>query len=117
MSSGLPRRRRGIRAIMGSMTSLGTAFIMSVSVMPGATALTRMPLGPSSRARETVRPLTANLEAGYAKPLGWPEMDTMEEVLRITPLPLGTMHSTAARVALKTPLTFRSMTLSKVSSV
>ena len=45
-------------------SSLGTAFIMSVSVMPGATALTRMPLGPSSRARDTVRPLTANLEAG-----------------------------------------------------
>ena len=28
---------------MGSMTSLGTAFIISVSVMPGATALTRIP--------------------------------------------------------------------------
>ena len=41
----------------------------------------------------------------------------MEEVDRITPVFRGTMHSEAARVALKTPFTFRSMTRSKVSSV
>ena len=76
-----------MRATMGSITLFGTAFIMSVSVMPGATAFTRMPLGPSSRASEIVMPLTANLDAGYAKPAGWPEMLTMEEVLRITPPP------------------------------
>ena len=44
-------------------------------------------------------------------------MLTMDEVLRMTPLPRGTMHSLAARVALNTPLTLRSMTLSKASSV
>ena len=38
-------------------------------------------------------------------------------VMRITPCPCSTIWSTAARVALNTPLTFRSMTLSKVSSV
>jgi len=117
MSSGWPRRRSGIRAIMGSMTSFGTAFIISVSVMPGATALTRIPMGPSSRASETVSPFTANLDAGYAKPLGWPEILTMEEVERMTPSPRATIHSAAARVALNTPLMFRSITLSKVSSV
>ena len=90
---------------------------MSVCVMPGATAFTRIPFGPSSRAKDTVSPFTANLDAGYAKPLGWPEMLTIDEVERITPLPLATIHSAAARVALKTPFTFKSMTLSKVSSV
>ena len=35
---------------MSSITSFGTAFIISVSVIPGATALTRIPLGPSSLA-------------------------------------------------------------------
>ena len=117
ISSGFPRRRRGMFAVNGSRTSLGTAFIMSVCVMPGATAFTRIPFGPSSRAKDTVSPFTANLDAGYAKPLGWPEMLTIDEVERITPLPLATMHSAAARVALKTPFTFKSMTLSKVSSV
>ena len=103
ISSGFPRRRRGMFAVNGSRTSLGTAFIMSVCVMPGATAFTRIPFGPSSRAKDTVSPFTANLDAGYAKPLGWPEMLTIDEVERITPLPLATMHSAAARVALKTP--------------
>ena len=42
---------------------------------------------------------------------------TMEEVLSITPLPCFSMISAAMRVALNTPLTFRSITLSKVSSV
>ena len=117
MSSGFPRRRRGICRTSGSITSFGTAFIISVSVIPGATALTRIPLGPSSRARDTVSPLTANLEVGYARPLAWPEILTMDEVERITPLPLAIIHSLAARVAVKIPFTFRSMTRSYVSSV
>jgi hypothetical protein len=50
ISSGCPRRRNGILSIIGSITSFGTAFIISVSVIPGATALTRIPLGPSSLA-------------------------------------------------------------------
>jgi hypothetical protein len=44
ISSGCPRRRNGILSIIGSITSFGTAFIISVSVIPGATALTRIPL-------------------------------------------------------------------------
>ena len=49
--------------IIGSITSFGTAFIISVSVIPGATALTRIPLGPSSLAKDTVKPFTANFDA------------------------------------------------------
>ena len=44
-------------------------------------------------------------------------MLTIEEVERITPFPLAIMHSLAARVALKTPFTFKSITLSYISSV
>ena len=44
-------------------------------------------------------------------------MLTTDEVERIDPLPRATIHSLATRVALKTPRTFRSITLSKVSSV
>ena len=47
-----------------TFTTVTTAFIISVSVIPGATALTRIPLGPSSLAKETVKPFTANLDAG-----------------------------------------------------
>ena len=97
---------------MGSMTDLGTARIISVSVMPGATALTRMPLGPNSRAKDTVIPFTANLDAGYANPLGYPEILTIDDVERITPCPLSTINSVMERVALKTPFTFKSITLS-----
>ena len=42
---------------------------------------------------------------------------TTDEVLRMTPLPLAIMPSTTARAQLYTPLTFRSITLSMVSSV
>ena len=87
---------------MGSRTSFGTAFIISVSVMPGATALTRIPMGPSSRARETVSPFTANLDAGYAKPLGWPEILTMEGG-EDDARSLATMHSAAARGGVEHP--------------
>ena len=36
---------------------------MSVAITPGATQLTRIPEGPSSAARERVRPMTAALVA------------------------------------------------------
>lgn len=44
-------------------------------------------------------------------------MLTIEDVDNITPLPRAIIHSLAARVAVKTPLTFKSITLSNVSSV
>ena len=42
----------------------GSAATISVRVMPGATAFTRIWKGPSSRARDQVRPLTAYLLDG-----------------------------------------------------
>ena len=70
MSSGCPSLLRGILAISGSITDFGTSFIISVSVIPGATAFTLIPFGPNSLARDIVRPFTANFDAGYAKPDG-----------------------------------------------
>ncbi len=46
------------------MVSLGKFATMSVLVMPGATALTLIPNGASSRDNDFVMPLTANLLAG-----------------------------------------------------
>ena len=101
----------------GSIRFFGTDFIISVSVMPGATALTLIPFGPSSLAREIVKPFTANFDVGYAIPQGWPEMLTIEDVERITPLPCSTIISATALDALKTPFTFRFISLSNSSSV
>ena len=56
--------RVSMRTEIRATSSSGSAATMSVRVTPGATALTRMPAGPSSRARLFVRPLTANLLAG-----------------------------------------------------
>ena len=69
-SSGSPMRPRGMVAISGWIIFSGSAATMSVLVMPGATAFTRMPLGASSRERHCVRPLTAYLDVGYPQPDG-----------------------------------------------
>ena len=61
-------RPSGIVLIRGVIISSGTLFIISVSIMPGATALTRIPAGANSRARDFVIPFTANLLAGYPTP-------------------------------------------------
>ena len=45
---------------------------MSVFVTPGATAFTRMLSGPSSLANDFVIPFTADFEAGYPTPEGYP---------------------------------------------
>lgn len=60
----LTNLRRGMRLMSGSIISFGSAATISVRVMPGATAFTRIWKGPSSRARDQVRPLTAYLLDG-----------------------------------------------------
>ena len=57
-------RPSGIVLTIGASWASGKLAIMSVLVTPGATALTRMLLGASSRARDFVMPLTANLLVG-----------------------------------------------------
>ena len=63
MSSGLPSEPRGICLSSSAfMSSLSTA-VMSVSMKPGARALTVMPREASSRARDFVRPMRPALLA------------------------------------------------------
>ena len=48
---------------MAVSTFSGTVSIIGVVMNPGATALTRMPLAPSSRLQVLVKPMTPNLVA------------------------------------------------------
>lgn len=60
----------GMRATKGFIMASGRFATMSVRVTPGATALTLIPRGASSRERDFVRPLIANLVVGYRQPDG-----------------------------------------------
>ena len=64
MSEGSPMRPSGMLAMSGWMRDSGSASTMSVWMTPGATAFTRMPSFASSRASESVSPLTANFDVG-----------------------------------------------------
>ena len=70
-------------------------------------------MGPSSRASETVSPFTANLDAGYANPLGWPEILTMEGGGEDDALPPGYHTLGGGAGGVEHPLMFRSITLSR----
>ncbi|CAM5461424.1 hypothetical protein SALBM311S_02962 [Streptomyces alboniger] len=65
ISSACPRPPQGNRAGQRIRTVRVDAIVacISVSIIPGATALTRTPSGPSSLARPTVRASTAALVA------------------------------------------------------
>ena len=95
----------------------GSAATISVRVTPGATALTRIPAGPSSRARLFVRPLTANLLAGYPTPLGCPYRLTIELVLMMQACPALRISGSTALQPLKTAVTFKSMIFLKSSGL
>ena len=60
---------------------------MPVSIMPGCTELTRMPLGPSSIAAALVMPRMANLVAEYAVHIAMPPRPSIEEAFTIEPPP------------------------------
>ncbi|CKT38134.1 Uncharacterised protein [Mycobacterium tuberculosis] len=65
MSCGSAARRRYVRRTIRSQRSASSAMwaVMGVITSPGATALTRTPCGPKSRARNLVSWATAPLEA------------------------------------------------------
>ena len=68
ISSGLPTLPLGILLNTASPISLSSLvpLLISVSIAPGAIALTLIPLGPRSRAKFSVRPITPPFEAVYA---------------------------------------------------
>src|SRR6478735_9236455 len=85
MSSGVPTRRTGVLAMWSctvpprrprssDLRSIG------VSMKPGGTALTVMPIGPYSSASDLVSPFTAALAATYADMYGCPDCALDEEL-------------------------------------
>src|SRR5262249_22627111 len=62
-STGSPNRRSAVLATRSVMRFSGRCAIISVLIMPGATALTRMPRGPSSFAAVRATVATAALDA------------------------------------------------------
>ena len=116
ISAGFPMRPRGIVLMSGAITDSGSALTISVSVIPGATAFTRIPFGASSRERDCVRPFTAYLLAGYITPEGCPYILTIELVFMIEPF-VFSKYGTATFEQMNTDFMFKSAILSYSSSV
>src|SRR3978361_1145149 len=91
MSSGLPLRRTGVAAMDLSMSPRkplsAAARSIGVSMKPGGTALTVMPLGPYSSANVFVSPFTADFAATYGAMYWAPECVLDEEMLTMRPQP------------------------------
>ena len=117
MSSASPILRRGMRLMSGSLISFGSAATISVRVMPGATAFTRIWKGPSSRAEGPGQTVDRIFTGWIATPPGWPQMLTIELVFKIQPPPCSFIIATVGRMPFIMALTFRSMTLAKRSAV
>ena len=64
ISSGSPKRCTGTPFAIAEIIFGSSAFTISVAMIPGATAFTRIPSFPSSLANDLVIPLTANLLVG-----------------------------------------------------
>ncbi len=90
---------------------------MLVITAPGATALTRMPLGPYMNALDFVRPTTACFDAVYAAPADEPRRDASDEVFTIEPLPCASIAGMTARMSFIVPVTFTRNTRSQTASV
>ena len=67
ISSGVPARNSGVSSQIPAITVSSKQRVMSVSTKPGATQLTRMPLGATSFASDLVYPITAAFEAELAR--------------------------------------------------
>ena len=63
ISSVVPKRPSGVRAVISCLSSSGRSWVSSVRTNPGATALTVMPREASSRAVALVKPISPALAA------------------------------------------------------
>src|SRR5215469_14938011 len=99
ISSGSAMRPSGTRVSSSPLT----AEVMRVRVTPGAMALTRMPVPPSSSAAARVRPCTACLAATYALLSGIAAAPSIEEVLTMAPERWARMWRISARMHRQTP--------------
>ncbi len=83
--------------------------------MPGATALTRIPWGPNSRARARVNPMSPALAALYAAVSAIPTWPSRDAMLTIAPVPRSSIDGNAARQVWKAPVRSVRMTASHSS--
>ena len=79
---------------------------IAVSITPGATQLTLMPLGPTSCASALVSPMTAALVAEYSTSHDAPTCPHMEERLTMLPACIRSMCGNASRQQRNMPSTF-----------
>lgn len=90
---------------------------ISVSVVPGAMALTRMPSGPYVTAADSVRLLTARFVAPYTGSWGLPVRLPTLEVLTMAPrFAVARMAAISAFMASHGPLRLTAQTSSKSAS-
>src|ERR1051325_1064049 len=120
MSSGWPTRPMGIRASCQARPSsvASELFVISVAIVPGATALTLIPWGASSAAIETVIWRTAPLLASYTTS-GFDDETKADVEAKFTILPwrLGIITRAASWQQKKTALTLTLIWRSQSSSV
>src|SRR5574342_865370 len=84
-SCAVPSRASGIISISFCRAASGSAAVMSVSMKPGATALTRMLREASSRATDLVRPMRPTLAAAQPPWPGFPISPTTEVRCTLSP--------------------------------
>ena len=106
MSSGVPRRPSGVSCASWGSTSGGSAFSISVLMTPGATQLTRMPVGASSDARERVSAISAPLVAEYVTSQLAPRRPQMDDTLTMHPACSWSIWGSTACMVWNAPSTF-----------
>ena len=97
-SSARPTRPRGVSSARAARSSGVSSAFISVSMVPGDTQLTRMPLGPTYCARAFVNPMTAAFDAEYAASQLAPVSPHMEDRFTMLPVFREIIPGSAARI-------------------
>src|SRR5205809_556081 len=98
MSVGSPTRPSGVRSVHRCSQSPNprSGVVIADRMAPGATALTRIPRGPYSRAADWVRAATAAFAAAYGPSPGDGRTPLIEAVLTMLPPPADSRWGRAA---------------------
>src|SRR5215208_7984590 len=118
-SDGSPSLPTGCASLMGATYSSGSSTTASVEIVPGATALTRMPLAAHSTARCLVMPEATNLAGPYVDCCACPARPEIEDKQTMEP-PCGSCSSMASTANLQVrnmPLPSTAITWSQSSTV
>ena len=86
ISSGVPSLLSGVSSASVSLIPGGSSSSISVSITPGATQLTRMPVGASSLASDRENPMSAAFVAEYALSQEAPRSPHIDETVIMHPV-------------------------------